>query len=58
MWRRDRYNRLSPELEFCISVSTVAFFTGLVIGAFKESRHVYMKFVAANKVWYHLRQRR
>lgn len=49
MWRRDRYNRLSPELEFCTNVGSTAIFSGLIIGAFKESRHVYMKFVASNK---------
>ena len=50
MWRRDRYQRLSPELEFCTNMGTVAVISGLVLGAFKESRHVYMKFIAANKV--------
>ena len=50
MWRRDQYQRLSPELEFCTTTGTVAFVTGLVLGAFKESRNVLMNFMAANKV--------
>jgi len=49
MWRSDRYDRLSPELEFCKTVGTVAFFTGMVFGAFRESRTVFMKFMASNK---------
>ena len=52
MWRRDLYYRLSPELEFCSSTSTAAFVLGFFLGAYKESRTVYMKFMAANKVIY------
>ena len=50
MWRRDEHQRLSPELEFCTNAGYVAAATGLILGAFKESRQVYMNFMAQNKV--------
>ena len=49
MWRRDRYGKLSPELEFCYDTATAGLVAGAILGAFKESREVYMKFMAANK---------
>ena len=49
MWRRDQYHTFSPELEFCSQAGIAGCITGLILGAFKESRHVYMKFIAANK---------
>ena len=52
MWRRDEYHNLSPELEFCAQAGIAGCITGLILGAFKESRDVYMKFIAANKVYY------
>ena len=49
MWRRDQYHYFSPELEFCVQAGTAGCITGLILGAFKESRDVYMKFIASNK---------
>ena len=51
MWRRDLYHRLSPELEYVKQVSSAAAVSGFVLGAFLDSRDVYMKFMAQNKVF-------
>jgi len=49
MWRRDVYGRASPELETVQQAGTVALISGAVLGAFIDSRDVYMKFMAQNK---------
>ena len=50
MWRRDVYGRASPELETVQQAGTVALISGAVLGAFIDSRDVFMKFMAQNKV--------
>lgn len=49
MWRRDEYNMLSPELDYCFNASMFATLTGALIGAYKVSRDEFTRFMAVNK---------
>ena len=50
MWRKDLHGRLSPELELVKSAGLLGMFGGVVIGAYQDSRKVFMEFMKQNKV--------